>query len=69
MLPDARAPKVDASDGASKRRLVVRTTWKALKYHSMMETEFAATGVLQEVRFSSLVPAVNSIPSMNVPAR
>lgn len=64
-------PKAVAAvqDGArtGTRRLIARTTWKADKFHSVMETEFAASGELTEARFSSLVPAENSIPSMNVP--
>eukprot|EP00892_Ulva_mutabilis_P006349 jgi/Ulvmu1/4086/UM019_0065.1 len=49
--------------------LVVRSTWKRDTFVSVMETEFTASGVLREARFSSLVPAVNSIPSMQVPVR
>lgn len=47
--------------------LIVRSTWKRDAFISVMETEFSAAGVLREARFSSLVPAVNSIPSMEVP--
>ena len=68
MPQDAKAAAaVQGGAHTGTRRLVARTTWKAEKFHSAMETEFSATGELTEARFSSLVPAQNSIPSMNVP--
>lgn len=53
--------------GQAPMALIVRSTWKQDTFISVMETEFSAAGVLREARFSSLVPAVNSIPSMETP--
>lgn len=51
-----------------ERKVIMRSTWKADQVMSMMETEFTPFGRLREARFSSLVPAVNTIPSMATPA-
>jgi hypothetical protein len=57
------------SDGQTGRvrKVIVRSTWKADQVTSMMETEFTPFGRLRETRFSSLVPAVNTIPCMDKP--
>lgn len=65
MVMAPERPQADDED--PPLALVVRTTWKRDRFVSVMETEFSATGLLREARFSSLVPAVNSIPSMDVP--